>query len=177
MHSRGKTLVFPQLRQFLVLPLCCLMNFCRMKKFQLILLTNISQRLQMFLLFLCLGKILAPAAQRVASRAPFRCPCLGPSWSHPSSRSMTAPTPFCAVAPRSFTIRVGSRDEVIAVSCLKACTAADAKPGSPCRSSRLLGSRPGGLAATKGLVFRPAAFYTFFSGTATRRYRNCFPTW
>jgi hypothetical protein len=26
--SRGKTLVFPRLKQFLVLPLCCLMNFC-----------------------------------------------------------------------------------------------------------------------------------------------------
>jgi hypothetical protein len=33
--------------------------------------------------------------------------------------------------PRSFTIRVGSRDEVVAISRLKACTAADAKPGSP----------------------------------------------
>jgi hypothetical protein len=32
---------------------------------------------------------------------------------------------------RSFTIRVGARDEVIAVSRLKACTAADAMPGSP----------------------------------------------
>jgi hypothetical protein len=32
--------------------------------------------------------------------------------------------------PRSFTIRVGSRDEVIAVSRLKACTAVDATPGS-----------------------------------------------
>jgi hypothetical protein len=33
-HSRGKTLVFPRLRQFLALPLCCLMNFCKTKKCQ-----------------------------------------------------------------------------------------------------------------------------------------------
>ena len=50
---------------------------------------------------------------------------------------------------RSFTIRVGTRDEVIAVSRLKAYTAADATPGSPRRCGRLPGSCPGGLAATK----------------------------
>jgi hypothetical protein len=55
--------------------------------------------------------------------------------------------------PRSFTIRVGSRDEVVAVSCLKACTAADATPGSPRRHSRPLGSHPGGPAETKRVSF------------------------
>ncbi len=55
--------------------------------------------------------------------------------------------------PRSFTIRVGSRDEVVAVSCLKACTAADAMPGSLRRCGRPTGSRPGGLAATKRVSF------------------------
>ncbi len=55
--------------------------------------------------------------------------------------------------PGSFTIWVGSRDQVIAVSHLKACTAADAEPGSPCRCSRLPGSRPGGPAATKRVSF------------------------
>jgi hypothetical protein len=34
---------------------------------------------------------------------------------------------------RSFTIRVRSQDEIIAVSCLKACTVENAKPGSPHR--------------------------------------------
>ncbi len=33
-YSRGKTLVFTWLRQFLVLPLCCLMNFCRLPGLQ-----------------------------------------------------------------------------------------------------------------------------------------------
>ncbi len=52
--------------------------------------------------------------------------------------------------PRSFTIRVGSRDEVIAVSRLKACTATDATPGG---RGRLPGSHPGGPAATKRVSF------------------------
>jgi hypothetical protein len=55
--------------------------------------------------------------------------------------------------PHSFTIRVGSRDKVVAVSRLKACTAADATPGSLHRRSRPPGSRPGGLAATKRVSF------------------------
>jgi hypothetical protein len=54
---------------------------------------------------------------------------------------------------RSFTIRVGARDEVITVSCLKACTAADATPGSPRRRGRPPGSHPGGSAATKQVSF------------------------
>ncbi len=50
--------------------------------------------------------------------------------------------------PHSFIIRVRSRDEVVAVSCLKACTAVDAMPGSPHRRGRPPGSHLGGLAAT-----------------------------
>jgi hypothetical protein len=74
--------------------------------------------------------------------------------------------------PRSFTIRVGSGDEVVAISCLKACTAADATP----RHGRLPGSHPGSPAKTKRvLVFRPTGFFTFPSGAATRRSRNHFP--
>ncbi len=48
-------------------------------------------------------------------------------------------------SPRSFTIRVGSREEVIAV--------ADTTPGSPLRRGRPPGSCPGGLAATKRVSF------------------------
>jgi hypothetical protein len=61
------------------------------------------------------------------------------------------PTP--SAAPCSFTIQVGSRDEVIAVSRLKACTATDATPGSLRRRGRPPGSHPGGPAATKGVSF------------------------
>jgi hypothetical protein len=54
---------------------------------------------------------------------------------------------------RSFTIRVGSRDEVFAVTRLKACTAADATPGNPRRRGRPPGSHPGSPAATKRVSF------------------------
>jgi hypothetical protein len=53
--------------------------------------------------------------------------------------------------PRSFTIRVGSRDEVVVVSHLKA--SADATPGSLRHCGRPPGSRPSGLAATKWVSF------------------------
>jgi hypothetical protein len=54
---------------------------------------------------------------------------------------------------RSFTIQVGPRDEVIAVSRLKACTSADATPGSPHRRGRPPGPHPGGPTATKRVSF------------------------
>ncbi len=57
-HSRGKTLVFPQLRQFSVHKLSCQMNFCKMTKFQLTLLSKKFPISCMFLLLLCLGTIL-----------------------------------------------------------------------------------------------------------------------
>jgi hypothetical protein len=55
--------------------------------------------------------------------------------------------------PCSFTIRVGSWDEVVAVSRLKACKAADATPGSPRRRGRPPSSHPGDSAATKRVSF------------------------
>jgi hypothetical protein len=60
---------------------------------------------------------------------------------------------FCAAAPHSFTIRVGSQDEVVAVSCLKASTAADAKPGSPRCRGRPPGSHQSSPVATKRVLF------------------------
>jgi hypothetical protein len=55
--------------------------------------------------------------------------------------------------PRSFTIRVGFRDKVIAVDRLKACKAADAMPWQLRRRGRPLGSHPGSPAATKRVSF------------------------
>jgi hypothetical protein len=64
--------------------------------------------------------------------------------------------------PLPFTIRVGPQDEVVSVSCLKACTDADTTPDSLRRCSRYPGSgaaakspatRPGGPAATKQVFF------------------------
>jgi hypothetical protein len=50
---------------------------------------------------------------------------------------------------RSFTLQIGSREEIVAVSRLKACTTADAAPGSLLHCGRPLGKRPGGSAAAK----------------------------
>ncbi len=72
----------------------------------------------MFLPLLCLGTILAPicpASCQPSCSLPPLSGSVRAAWFHP------------------FTIRVGSRDEVVAVSHLKACMAADATPGSPRR--------------------------------------------
>ncbi len=68
--------------------------------------------------------------------------------------------------PRSFTIRVGSQDEVVAISRLKACTAADAMPGSPHLHSRLPGSPPSSLAATTRVSFSDPLVSSPFSSPA-----------
>jgi hypothetical protein len=57
----------------------------------------------------------------------------------------------------SFTLQVRPREEIIAVSRLKACTTADAAPGSPCRRGRPPGKRPNGgsgSAAAKRVTFQ-----------------------
>ncbi len=114
----------------------------------------------MFLPLLCLGTILALSCPTSCQPSCSPTPSfgsVGAAWFHPFSRSTMAPTRSCAVVlrcgPRSFTIRVGSRDEVITVSCLKASMAADATPSSLRHHGRPLGSRPGGLAATKRVSF------------------------
>jgi hypothetical protein len=59
-------------------------------------------------------------------RAPFiwlRCGSIVPPLNHPYA--------VLRHGPRSFTIRVRSRDEIVCVSHLKACTEGDATPGSP----------------------------------------------
>jgi hypothetical protein len=101
-HSRGKTLVFPRLRQFLVLQFCCLTNSCKMKNSLLILLFKIFQMPWMPLLLSCLGTILAsscPGSCQTSSSPPPSSGSVVAAWSHLSSCSTTAPMPFCAVVP------------------------------------------------------------------------------
>jgi hypothetical protein len=101
-HNRGKTLVFPQLMQFLALQLCCLMKFCKLRNFLLIQLSKTFQKPWMPLLLLYLGTILAsscPVSCQPSSTPPPSSGFIGAAWSHLSSRSMTAPMPSCAVAP------------------------------------------------------------------------------
>jgi hypothetical protein len=179
MHSQGKTLVFPWLRQFLVLPLCCLMNFCKINKFQFILLSKIFLKLWMFLLFLLLGTILAPSClascQPRYSPPPSSGSVVAASF-HPFSHSKTAPMPFCTVAPAPSPSESGQemRSSLLAASRparqrtprLAACVAAADRRVRARRSCR----------NQAGLVFRPPGIYTFFPGTALKRSRNRFPT-
>ncbi len=78
----------------------------------------------MFLLFLCLGTILAP------SKLPAELLSTPLVWVHhggvvpPLQPLYNGPYAVLHHGPHFFAIRVESWDEVIAVSCLKACTAA-----------------------------------------------------
>jgi hypothetical protein len=73
------------------------------KKCQLMLLSKILQKICMFLLFLCPGTILAPscpASYQASSSPPPSSGSFGAASSQHFSRSMKAPTLFCA-RPRS----------------------------------------------------------------------------
>ncbi len=83
---------------------------------------------------------------------------------------------------RSFMLRIGSTEEFVAVSRLKACTTTDAAPGSPRRrwaSARRFrrGQVPRQLRRSQvGIVCAPLGLYTFNNGAAAKRSRNRFPT-
>jgi hypothetical protein len=130
----------------------------------------------MLLLFPCPGITPAPACP--ASCRPTSSP---PAWSgsavaapcRRSSRSTTTPSVVIRHSAHSFTLQVGPSEEIVTVSRLKACTAADAVPGSPRRRGRPPGKRPGGSAAAKQVIFaHPLA--SMPSPTAPPR--NRFPT-
>ncbi len=123
-----------------------------MMNFQLTPLSKFFPKPCMFLLLLCLGTILPSklpvellSAPLVWVRRGGLVPPLQPLYDGPYA--------VLRCGPRSFIIRVGSRDEVVAVSCPKAYMAADATPGSPHRRGRPLGSHPGGPAATIRVSF------------------------
>jgi hypothetical protein len=123
-----------------------------MMRFQLILLPNFFPKPCMFRLLLCLGTILAQTCPASCSPPPL----VWVRWCGvitPLQPLYDGPYVVLGRGPCSFTIRVGQWDEVFAVSCLKACTAVDATPGSLQRHSRPPGSRPGNPAATKRVSF------------------------
>jgi hypothetical protein len=135
-----ETLVFPRLRQFLALQLSCPTNFCKEMNF---LLMKLSKK---FKTTLDAPAFSLPRHNSTTQVAPRR---------HRPASPPPLRRPYAVLqhGPPSFTIRVGSRDEIVSVSCLKACTEADATPGSPRSRVRLPGKRPGGLAATKWVSF------------------------
>jgi hypothetical protein len=72
------------------------MNFCKMKKCQLMLLSKIFKKLSMFLLFLCPGTIQVPSCRtscQATSSPPPSSESVEAASSHPFSRSTMAPTP------------------------------------------------------------------------------------
>jgi hypothetical protein len=168
-HSRGKTLVFPQLRQFLVLQLCCQINFCKMISFQLTLLSKCFPKLCMFLLLLCLGTILAPSCP--ASCQPS---CSPPPWSgsfgvesfYPFSSSTTAPTPFCAMTPAPSASESGHGTR----------SSPSVTRGRHTWQPTSLQQAAGFAPRRPCLIRRPAVFLSIFSGAATKRSPNRFPT-
>jgi hypothetical protein len=134
------------------------------------------------LLFCAQAQFLHPAAQRAASQAALRpliwvrhggvIPPLQPLYNGPYAE-------LCC-GPYFLTIQIGSRGEIIAVSHLKARTAADAKPGSPRCHGRALGPRPGGPATAKPVSFSDPLISTpspLAFGASLRLSRNRFPTW
>jgi hypothetical protein len=112
----------------------------------------------MFLLLLCLGTILVPtcpASCQPSCSPPPSSGSVGAASFHPFSRSTTAPTWFYAAAPAPSPSKSGRGTRWSPSKRLKACTAADATPGSPPRRGRQPGPRPGGPAATKQVFSDP----------------------
>jgi hypothetical protein len=113
-RSRGKTLVFPQLRQFLKLQLFCKMSFCMEKNFLLIIFVIICQKLQILLLFLSLTKVIRAACYlRTCQHPPIssELPSSGSTAavSSPFQRPYNSPYTFLRHGPHSFIILVVSR--------------------------------------------------------------------
>jgi hypothetical protein len=186
----GKTLVFPQLRQFSVHKLS--LNFCKIMNFQLTPFILQNDELSVDTTVKIFSKTLhvsAPSLPRhnSSSDLPNELPAELLSaplvWVRrgglvpPLQPLYYGSYAVLRCGPCSFTIRVGSRDKVVAVSGLKACTAANTTPGSLRRRSRPPFAPRHSCHNQGGLVFRPAGFFTFlFSGTATRWSWNRFPT-
>ncbi len=84
------------------------LNLCKMKKCQLMLLLKIFQKLCMFLLFLCPGAILAPSC-RTSCQATSPPPCLGPSGRRHPTPSAALRRPLHRLTPRALLLHHPSR--------------------------------------------------------------------
>jgi hypothetical protein len=175
-HSRGKTLVFPQLRQFSVHKLSCQMNFCKMTKFQLTLLSKKFPISCMFLLLLCLGTILVLtclASCQPSCSLPPSSGSVEAAWFKPFSRSTTAPTRFCAVAPAPSPSELGRGTRWSPSAFLRL-----ARQRTPRLAARVAAAdcwaRAQGVLPQPSGSERPAGIFTFFWGAALLRSWNRF---
>jgi hypothetical protein len=155
-HSRGKTMVFPRLRQFFGAPIVLPSEFLQNEEMSVDAIIKIfSKTLHVPAVSLPRHNSSAQLPSELPGNllsAPLVWVCRG-GVIPPLQPNYDGPYAVLRSGPRSFTIRAESWDEVIAVSCLKACTASDAMPSSPRCRSRPPGSQPGGPAATKRVSF------------------------
>jgi hypothetical protein len=157
--------------------MCSLMYCCKTKKFKLMLLSKMFQKLCIFLLFLCPGTILVPSCrtscQASSSPPPPLSGFIRAASSHPFSRSMTAPTlrTLLLYHPSRVPGRGYRRQPP---QSLHGCRCHAWQPASPWQTTSFA---PGWSCRNQaGLVLRPTGLYTFLSGAAMRRSRNRYPT-
>jgi hypothetical protein len=109
----------------------------------------------MLLLFLCPGTIRVascPASSQLISSVPALFGSGVAAWSPPPLHALyNEPYAVLRWGPHAFTLHVGQWEEIIAVSCLKTCSAVDTIPGSP----RLCGRPPGPGAAAMPAAAHP----------------------
>jgi hypothetical protein len=150
-----------------------------MKKCQLTLLSKNFQKLCMFLLSLCPGTILAPSCRTSCQATSSPPPRLGPSGRRHPTPSATLRRPLHRPPPWAPLLHRPSRDPGRGhrrqpPQGLYGRGRHAWQPASPRQAAGFPPRRP--CRHQAGLVFRPAGFYTFLPGAATRRSRNRFPT-
>ncbi len=152
-HSQGKKLVFPHLKQFLVLPLCCLKNSCKMKKFLLILFSKkISKTLDVPAVSLPRHN----SSAQLPSELPTELLSAPLVWVHrggiipPLQPLYDGPTPFCTVDPSPSPSKSGPGKRS---SPLTASRPARLRTPSLAARGRPPGSRPGCPAASNQVSF------------------------
>jgi hypothetical protein len=141
----------------------------------------------MLLFFLCLASTTWSTSWQKSSLGPSSAPtlsgCTMAASSRPWSGPMNGPYTVLHHGPRSFTIRVWTRDEIASVSLLKPCmevkphqAVRDATTNRPALAQWQASHRPPRqpFRTHAGLVFRPPCPYTFKPGAAKRTPRNCF---
>ncbi len=157
----------------------CQTNFCKITKFQLTPMSKFFPKPCMFLLLLCLGTILAPICPASCQQSSSPLPSsgsVGAAWFHPFRRSTTAPTQSCAAAPASSPseLGLGMRWSPSAASRL-------AQPRTPCLAARVAAAdywvrTQVALPQPSRSHFQARWFLHLFSGAATRRSLNRFPS-
>ncbi len=134
-------------------PSVLLNKFLQLDEFSVDSIVNNLNKLWMLLLFLCPGTSQVPNCWLSCQMS--CCAPLHVAWQYRPASPPPYHGPYAVLwcGPRSFTIMVGSWEEIVSVSRLKACRKVGTTPGSPRRHGQLPGKCPGGPAATKRVSF------------------------